>query len=130
MPELELLIELSDYYETDLRESLNGERSVKDMGKEMETTVLQTVDYAQDEAEKYNKRVRVFNSIALLLMVAHMSLKDTALYASNHLLRNGIDFTQGLALGMLLCGLLVSCRHWAKVRGSKRRLLRRLEAQS
>lgn len=33
MPELDLLIELSDYYKIELREILNGERLIKEMGK-------------------------------------------------------------------------------------------------
>ena len=34
MPDLDILIEMSDYYEIDLRELLNGERKSEDMDKE------------------------------------------------------------------------------------------------
>ena len=44
MPDLDILIEISDFYEVDLREILNGERKSENMEKEMKETVLQAVD--------------------------------------------------------------------------------------
>ena len=38
MPDLDILIEISDYYEVDLREILNGERKSENMDKEMKET--------------------------------------------------------------------------------------------
>jgi transcriptional regulator with XRE-family HTH domain len=125
MPDLDILIEISDYYEIDLRELLNGERKSEEMNKEMKETVLKAVDYTNTEAEKYNKRVRIFNLIAMLLMVAYMSLRDTGIYADNQIIRNGLDFAQGLSVGMLLCGVIMSSRYGAKVRAFKQRLLKK-----
>ena len=44
MPDLDILIEISDYYEVDIREILNGERKSESMNKETEETVLQVAD--------------------------------------------------------------------------------------
>lgn len=125
MPDLDILIEISDYYEVDLREVLNGERKSEDMNKEMKETVLQAVDYTNTEAEKYNKRVRICNSIALLLIIVYMLLKDTEIYSNNQIIGNGIDFAQGLAIGMLLCGFIMSSRYGVKVRAFKQRLFKK-----
>lgn len=125
MPDLDILIEISDFYEIDLREILNGERKSENMNKDMKETVLQAVDYTNTEAEKYNKRVRICNLIALLLMVAYMSLKDTGIYMDNYIVRNGLDFAQGLSVGMLLCGVIMSSRYGIKVRAFKQRLLKK-----
>ena len=125
MPDLDILIEISDYYEVDLREILNGERKSEDMNKEMKETVLQAVDYTNTEAEKYNKRVRICNSIALLLIVIYMSFKDTSIYMDNQIIRNGLNFAQGLAVGMLLCGVIMSSHYGAKVRAFKHRLFKK-----
>lgn len=124
MPDLDILIEMSDYYEIDLREILNGERKSENMNQEMKETVLQAVDYTNTEAEKNNQRVRICNSVALLLIVAYMSLKDTEIYLNNQMIRNGLNFAQGLAIGMLLAGLIMSSRYGAKVRAFKHRLLK------
>ena len=40
MPDLDVLIELSDFYEVDFREILNGERKSEHMNEEMKETVI------------------------------------------------------------------------------------------
>lgn len=60
MPDLDVLIEISDFYEVDLRELLDGERrseKVNNENQEKEETVLKAVDYANTETERYTKRV-------------------------------------------------------------------------
>ena len=48
MPDLDLLMEIADLYEVDLREMLNGERKSEDkMNKELEETVLQVAEYTK-----------------------------------------------------------------------------------
>ena len=44
-----------------------GEKKSENMDKEMKETVLQAVDYTNTAAERYNKRVRICNGIAMLL---------------------------------------------------------------
>lgn len=122
MPDLDILIELSDYYEVDLREILNGERKSENMDKEMKETVLQAVDYTKTEAEKCNKRVRICNAIAMGLFVLCTIIRDTAAYENNAVMKAGTEFAQGLAIGMLLAGIIMSSRYGAKVRAFKRRL--------
>lgn len=125
MPDLDILIEISDYYEVDLREILNGERKSENMDKEMKETVLQAVDYTNTEAERYNKRVRICNAIAMLLMVVYTILKDTAIYNDSSIVMAGTNFAQGMAIGMLLVGLIMSSRYGAKIRVFKQRLLKK-----
>ena len=124
MPDLDILIEISDYYEVDLREILNGERKSGDMDKEMKETLLQAADYTNTEAERYNKRVRICNGIALLLVLAYIIIKDTSLY-DNPTVMTGLDIVQGFAVGMLFVGLLYSSRYGARIRAFKHRLIKR-----
>ena len=123
MPDLDILIEISDYYEVDLREILNGERKSENMDKEMKETVLQAVDYTNTEAERCNKRVRICNGIAMLLVLAYTIIKDTSLY-DNSTVVIGLDIVQGFAVGMLLAGLLYSSRYGARIRAFKHRLMK------
>lgn len=125
MPDLDVLIEISDYYEVDLREILNGKRKSENMDKEMKETVLQAVNYTNTEAEKHNKRVRICNAIAMGLFLLYTLLRDTAFYANNSVIKAGTNFAQGLALGMLLTGLIMSSCYGAKVRAFKQRLFRK-----
>lgn len=128
MPDLDILIELSDYYEVDLRDILNGERKSENMKNELKETVLQAVDYTNTEAERYNKRIRLCNSIGLLLVLAYTLLKDTDIYTNNLIVQRGADFAQGLAIGMLFVGLIMSSRYGAKVRAFKQRLFKKTNA--
>ena len=94
MPDLDILIEISDYYEVDLREILNGERKSDNMDKEIKETVLQAVDYTNTETERYNKRVRICNGIALFLVLSYTLIKDTSFY-DNPSVMAALDFMQG-----------------------------------
>lgn len=125
MPDLDILIEISDYYEVDLREILNGERKSENMDKEMKETVLQAVDYTNTEAERYNKRVRLCNTIAMGLFLLYTIIRDTVVYADYSVVKAVADIAQGLAIGMLLAGLIMSSRYGAKVRAFKQRLFRK-----
>lgn len=125
MPDLDILMELSDYYEVDLRELLNGERKRENLDEKMRETVLQAVDYTNAETERMNKRVRICNALALLLSFAYYILRDTALYNDSYLVMAGTEFAEGLAFGMLLTGLIQSSRYGAKLRAFKRRLLKK-----
>ena len=125
MPDLDILIEISDYYEVDLREILNGERKSENMDKEMKETVLQAVDYTNTEAERYNKRVRLCNAIAMGLFLLYTIIKDTVVYADYSVVKAVIHILQGLAIGMLLAGLIMSSRYGAKVRAFKQRLFQK-----
>ena len=125
MPDLDILIEISDYYEVDLREILNGERKSENMNKEMKETILQAVDYTNTEAEKYNKRVRLCNAIAMAFILLYIIIKDMTISANYPVVRAGADIAEGLGVGMLLAGLIVSSRYGAKVREFKQRIFRK-----
>lgn len=125
LPDLDILIEISDYYEVDLREILNGERKSENMNKEIKEVVLQAVDYTNTEAEKCNKRTRICNACGALLAAIALMLKDTAFAATN----SGslaVDVMQGMAIGMMLVSLIMSSRYGVKVRAFKKRLLNRM----
>ena len=55
MPDLDILIEISDYYEVDLREILNGERKSENMDNELKETLLKVIDYNELEKQRAAK---------------------------------------------------------------------------
>lgn len=57
--------------------------------------------------------------------MAYMLLKDTGIYANNQVIRNGLNFAQGLAVGMLFSGIIMSSRYGAKVKAFKQRLFKK-----
>ena len=126
MPDLSILIKMAEFYNVEVKEILDGERKSENMDKEMKETVLRAVDYTNAEAERYNKRVRICNGIAMLLVLAYTIIKGTSLY-DNPTVIAGLDIVQGFAVGMLLVGLLYSSRYGARIRAFKKRLMKRQE---
>ena len=74
LPDLDLLIELSDFYAVDLRELLNGERTDKQMNKDMEETVLKVAEYSNAEKQRSAKVVTVFFVLGILAMAVNFTM--------------------------------------------------------
>ena len=68
LPDISLLIEISEFYETDLREILSGERSTSVMNEETKETVRQVSEYTDDQKVKTLKKVRFWSVIGLVCM--------------------------------------------------------------
>lgn len=124
LPDLDVLIELADYYEVDLREILDGERKGDKMNKDLEETILKTADYTNTQTELYIKRVRLVFLISAILwfvsqLINHTDLDEIAVLAAIS------DFAEGAAMGTLFVGLIIISRYGNRIRAFKRRLLKR-----
>ena len=109
MPDIDILIELADFYEVDIRELIDGERKS---------------EYMNMGTEQYTKRVRlllqtgaVFWFVASLISHTELS-NDTALNAVS-------AFAEGAAIGMILCGIIFTSRYGHRIRAFKERLFKR-----
>ena len=128
MPDLDILIELSDFYGVDLRELLSGERRSEQMDKEMKDTVLQVADYSNEEKERLLRRMHWLFIAGLIGFVAFLvitaaGLADTSPY-------EGIgSFGLGIAFGMIILGVIFTSRYAARIREFKKRLLARAEGK-
>lgn len=61
MPDLDILIQIADYYDVEIREILDGERKSENMNKELEETVLKVADYSNEEKMKLMKKLHIFS---------------------------------------------------------------------
>ncbi len=121
MPDLDILVELSDLYEVELRELLNGERTCEKMNKELKETVLAVAEYSGTEKEHSAKIVGMYFMIGIVSLISNfimncMELPDTFLTGLLH----GFTFT--LALGAMIMGLLYISGRLAKLSAFKKRL--------
>ena len=62
MPDLDILIQIADYYEVEIKEILDGERKGEQMNKEMEDTVLKVADYSNHEKKRMAGRMTLSSS--------------------------------------------------------------------
>ena len=122
MPDLDLLVEMADLYQVDLRELLNGERKNEQMNEEMKETVLQVAEYSNAEKQRSTKIVRVYFVLGILALIANalinmMEVGDTFW---NGFLK-GLTFA--LALGAMILGILYTTGAMMKIQAFKMRLI-------
>lgn len=124
LPDLDILIEISDYYEIGLREILNGERKGEKMNKEAEETVLKAVEYTNNETERYTRRVHWLLLAGAIFWFIAQLIQHTRLVQIT-ILNIFSNFTEGAACGMLICGIIATSRYGKRLRNFKKRLLKR-----
>lgn len=122
MPDLDILIELSDFYAVDLREILSGERKSGRMNQELKETVLQVADYSNEEKARLLRRmhwlfIAGLIGFAAFLVITLLGLDKTAPY-------EGIgSFGLGIAFGMIILGVIFTSKSAARIREFKLRVL-------
>ncbi|MBF0991041.1 MAG: helix-turn-helix transcriptional regulator, partial [Atopobium sp.] len=101
MPDLDILMELSDFYAVDLREILCGERTREHMDEELRETVLEVADYSNDEKGRLLQRLHWLFIVGLLGFVAFLAIQLLNLGSIAQYEVMG-DFGLGLAFGMTI----------------------------
>ena len=127
MPDLDILVELSDLYSVDLREILSGERKSESMDQELKETVLQVADYSSEEKNKMLRRMHWLFIVGLIgfaafLVITLLGLEATAPYDAIG------SFGLGIAFAMMILGVIFTGRSVARIREFKMRLLGKTEA--
>lgn len=79
MPDLSLLIEISDFFDVDLRELFNGERNEKRMNKELEETMKQACEYNDINNKKVYKITLVYLILGIVCLVINQLLSELEL---------------------------------------------------
>ena len=120
LPDLDILIEMADYYDVELRELLDGERKSEKMNKELEETVLKVAEYSNEDKIKLTKRMHLLFIGGFVAAVTYMILLFTD--RSDNFL-GGLCL--GITFGMMIVGVLMTSKYAAKIRTYKRKLLHR-----
>ena len=123
MPDLDLLMEVADLYEVDLREMLNGERKSEDkMNKELEETVLQVAEYTNADKQRVTKTVQGFFLLGILALAVNVGMEF--LDAPDTFWTGVVKgITIGIAVGSMILGILYTTGAMMKVQAFKKRLL-------
>lgn len=124
MPDLDILIDIADYYEVELREILDGERKSEKMNKEMEETVLKVADYSNEEKSRLMAKLHVFSWIGVVAFIITIILGAMGL-ADDGITEDIASFCGGLAFGMLIIAVIYTSRYIHKFNAFKRRILTR-----
>ena len=126
MPDMDILIELSDYYSVDLREILDGERKNETMDKNLEETVLKVAEY-ENEAKRRNSLVVIaYSAFGILALIANL-IMNMAEMPDTFLTGFLKGFTVAAALVAMGLGIVYATGTMTRLYAFKRRLLKRKE---
>ncbi|WP_455542677.1 helix-turn-helix domain-containing protein [Intestinibacter sp.] len=124
MPDLDILIEMSDFYEVDIRELIDGERKSEKMNKETEETVLKIADYSNEEKNRLMNKLHIFSWIGVITFIIFLVLEAMGL-ADSGVTENIASFCCGISFGMLIICVIYTSRYIYKFKSFKKRLLHR-----
>jgi transcriptional regulator with XRE-family HTH domain len=105
MPDLDMLIELADYYNVDIREIIDGERKSEEMNSETKDTLKKVAEYAAEEQRKLkNRMVAMLIGTMILLLGSVVVFEGYESGLINISMEDGIGilmFSVGFALSIL-----------------------------
>lgn len=127
LPDLDVLMELADYYEVELRELLDGERKSEQVDQVLKETTLKVAEYSNEEKKRITTTVLVYLMVGIAALIVGTVLEFVELEGSFWL-----GFLDGACTGIqfwaLMMGILFATGSLTKVQTFKRRLLGKKEA--
>ena len=122
MPDLDVLVELADLYEVDLRDIFNGQRREQNMDKELKDTVIKVAEYSNDEKGKLLRNFHILFIGALVFLTVGL-----VVIFLDFLPEHASDFVTGICVGMgygmTILGVIMTSKYARKVRDFKMKLL-------
>lgn len=122
-PDLDVLIDISEFYGVDLRDILDGERKDESMDKELKETVRKVAEYSSDERERIMRRMHLLFVAGTCVFVAYF----VTLFIHPEEPSALFDFLQGMSLGisfgLVVLGTLMTSAHASSFVAFKRGLL-------
>lgn len=125
MPDLDILLQIADYYDVEIKEILDGERKSEKMNKEMEETVLKVADYSNLEKKKLTKRMCILFVIGLVAFTVYIVMEFMGI-ADTYMEGMAAGCALGFAYGMMIVGVLYTSGFLVKFKAAKKRLLKNL----
>lgn len=121
LPDLDILMEMADYYEVELKEMLDGERKSENMNEELKETVLKVAEFSSEDKMKLTQRM---NKLFVAGFIA------ATIYVFLFFTDNADNFVGGICLGftfgMMIVGVIMTSKHAIKIRNFKMRIINSL----
>lgn len=122
MPDLDLLIEMADYYELDIRELIDGERKSEKMDMEVKDAALKIADYSNEEKNRLMKKLHFFSWVGVLSFVIFIILEGMGL-ADSGVTQAIASFCSGVSFAMLIIAVIYTSHYIGKFKAFKKRIL-------
>ncbi len=126
MPDLSILIELADFYDVDIREIIDGERTSEIMNRETKETLIKVAEYSEAEHQKLKTRVYVLTLLAGVCLLLYMLLGgDGCGLLQGELRHNLREFSLGAAFGLWVLNALYLSGRLDRLRQWKLRIIKK-----
>ena len=124
MPDLDILIEMSDFYEVDFREILDGERKSEKMNDEMKETVMKVAEYSNEEKKKMSKVTLTYLILGIISIIINQGMRFFDLPSTFWV--GFLDgATGGMTMAAMILGILYVTGAMVKVHEFKMRMIGR-----
>lgn len=125
MPDLDVLIQIADYHEVEIREILDGERKGEKMNKEMEDTVLKVADYSNHEKQRVARRMCILFVCGLIAFTVYLVMEYLGIADTEGAREDVASMALGFAYGIMIAGVLYTSGCLMKFKAFKKRLFER-----
>lgn len=122
MPDLDLVIEIVNYFDVSIEEFLDGERKENMIDRKTEQTLLKVADYENQDRIKFTKRMCGLFIAAIISFIIYGVLDIKGL-TSTGIYEDIATIALGIVFGVLMVGALFTSRYMVKVQAFKQRLL-------
>lgn len=96
MPDISLLVEIAEFYDTNIPEIINGERKSEKMNEELKEVAESMSNYAGAEKKNIVKNIRGLSFIGLAAFVIHSLLEVTGIFQKSTLLEYLYVYSESL----------------------------------
>lgn len=120
LPDLDILIQLSKYYNVQLIEILEGEKMTKE--NQFENTVEKVAEYGNEDKLKLTKIMHllfILGVLSYLVYIVLYLLELTHIEPYSHI----ASFVLGISFGILIVGVIYTSKHMNKIKAFKMNLL-------
>ena len=102
MPDISLLIEISEFFDVSIPEIINGERKSEIMNEEVKEVAEKLSDYANTEKETIIRNIRIHSIMGTVALVIYSILELSGLVFQNIVFDKIASYCETLALVMVL----------------------------
>lgn len=80
MPDLSVLVELSDFYQVDIKEIIDGERKIETMNEETRETLVKVAEYTEEEKKVQHYKMQKIIGGILIAFGAFLAISALAIF--------------------------------------------------
>lgn len=122
LPDVDILIHLSDYYGVDIRELLDGERRSEKMNKETEETILKVADYNNSEKQRIARRLCILFCVGFAFFLVYLVMDKQGLADGGGTAEFIASCALGFPFGMMMVGILYTSGWLMKIKAFRKRI--------